>query len=826
MTKGYQEFPTSEPFVSSHPKLLSNDKNALTSNADTTPPLNPKNGMKWYDTTNKVLKMYREDTKAWHEIPTRYSDGNLNIGHVSGTIYTNSNSTMRRTGTDGFLQLGMENVIDGARLNLYGKNHTNKETCGGFELLTGDGEKAVRLVGKPNGWLGWEQKSLVRSVDGVLANALGNVDLGAIAYKKTTSVRSLAGSFWFDTRSGITDVTTDLPDAFDNSDWVGLQIGTSAGNDRSQFLFNGPTVWYRSDDANLGAETWNKESWQKITLYRDGNVVVPHLTSAKGWTAIARPDVTKGTLPSKDLFSQLYFRDGAGGTVDCEANVLGAVETGIRSNGNSDVKVYSNKNIAGVDERAQLLVGWKKNPDATWTPYATAPVTYNGANHGEIVTAGWANKQYIKTDGTSIVSGTIKSSVVNGTFVNAANGATIINSTAADGQFAPLWQYTTTEGGSFVLNGHKNALAINYITKEDKASGTNKSKWVIGVNTNGGCTFPEDVFVGGKFWMKGAQTNKTVAYLDSDEGTQDNFVLAGANQSTYICSGESGYFDEKTSTFRKTLNRSGEDLVLVSDNNVVIAANAQNLNTSEVRKVEIDTVGNIRFPARLYPSLENGIWSNSPYVLRHGTIDRDTIPAQSEFLYIPFYGKSGVDNKTNRLAKIEYGKFSSGVAQIAIGVNNPSNTSAEVFCGIISRWRKSGDAYVADNFLSHHPGSTSNDMNIATTKWVRDTLMNGTISTVVKAKSFQATSDSRLKEEQKDVLYDLSSLKPKHYKFKGDNEFHVGLIAQDVEKVIPEAVGTDENGYKSLDYNAIVAALVGEVNALKEEVARLKEAIG
>ena len=687
MTKGYQEFPTSEPFVSSHPKLLSNDKNALTSNADATPPLNPKNGMKWYDTTNKVLKMYREDTKAWHEIPTRYSDGNLNIGHVSGTIYTNSSSSMRRTGSDGFLQLGMENVLNGGRLNLYGKDYTNQDTCGGFELLTGDGSKTIRLVGKPNGWLSWENKSLVRTVDGVLANALGNVDLGAIAYKKTTSIRSLAGSFWFDTRSGITDVTTDLPDVFDNSDWVGLQIGTSAGNDRSQFLFNGPTVWYRSEDASLGAETWNKESWQKITLYRDGNVVVPNLTSEKGWTAVARPGVTKGTIPSKDLFSQFYFRDGAGGTVDCKTNVLGAIEAAVRSSGNSDVKVYSNKNIAGVDERAQLLVGWKKNPDATWTPYATAPVTYNGANNSEIVTAGWANKQYIKTDGTSIVSGTINSSVVNGTFVNAANGATIINSTAADGQFAPLWQYTSTEGGSFVLNGYKNALSINYITKEDKASNTNKSKWVIGINTNGGCTFPEDVIVGrhvvmkGDLGMNGGNGNRTIAYLEEDGTGQDHFILSGANQCTFLCSGEVGNKTEEKKVFRNTLKVSGEDLVVASDNNIVFASYCQNVKTEEVKKNWFDVNGNLRMPGhnvfprdiflsgRIYPDILGEGWNTSPYVLRSGNIVRGETPTATQFLYIPFYDKNGITNATNRLAKIEYRMGNEGNSQIAIGVN-------------------------------------------------------------------------------------------------------------------------------------------------------------
>ena len=46
-----------------------------------------------------------------------------------------------------------------------------------------------------------------------------------------------------------------------------------------------------------------------------------------------------------------------------------------------------------------------------------------------------------------------------------------------------------------------------------------------------------------------------------------------------------------------------------------------------------------------------------------------------------------------------------------------------------------------------------------------------------------------------------------------------GLIAQDVEKVLPEAVDGEE-GEKTIDYNATIALLV---NAVKEQQAQIKE---
>ncbi|MDD5674903.1 MAG: tail fiber domain-containing protein [Chitinivibrionales bacterium] len=50
----------------------------------------------------------------------------------------------------------------------------------------------------------------------------------------------------------------------------------------------------------------------------------------------------------------------------------------------------------------------------------------------------------------------------------------------------------------------------------------------------------------------------------------------------------------------------------------------------------------------------------------------------------------------------------------------------------------------------------------------------------------------------------------------------VGLIAQDVEKVIPEVVNTDKDGYKSLSYDKLTAVLIEAVKTLKAENDSLK----
>jgi hypothetical protein len=54
----------------------------------------------------------------------------------------------------------------------------------------------------------------------------------------------------------------------------------------------------------------------------------------------------------------------------------------------------------------------------------------------------------------------------------------------------------------------------------------------------------------------------------------------------------------------------------------------------------------------------------------------------------------------------------------------------------------------------------------------------------------------------------------------------MGMIAQEVEKVFPEVVHTDQDGYKSLDYPKLVAFLVEVNKAQQAQLAVQKEDIG
>ena len=56
----------------------------------------------------------------------------------------------------------------------------------------------------------------------------------------------------------------------------------------------------------------------------------------------------------------------------------------------------------------------------------------------------------------------------------------------------------------------------------------------------------------------------------------------------------------------------------------------------------------------------------------------------------------------------------------------------------------------------------------------------------------------------------------------GKDERKVGVIAQEVEEVLPEVVHTDTEGMKAVDYGKMVGVLIEAIKELKQEIEELK----
>jgi len=123
------------------------------------------------------------------------------------------------------------------------------------------------------------------------------------------------------------------------------------------------------------------------------------------------------------------------------------------------------------------------------------------------------------------------------------------------------------------------------------------------------------------------------------------------------------------------------------------------------------------------------------------------------------------------------------------------------------------------------------------------------ISGNLKVNSTTYTSDQRFKENIQPINNQLSNLlrlktyqytfiqserfvgdslsvnanKEDHPDYNFDSNLHYGLMAQDIEKIYPNLVAKDENGYLSLNYTELIPILISSIQEQNERISKLEE---
>ena len=93
---------------------------------------------------------------------------------------------------------------------------------------------------------------------------------------------------------------------------------------------------------------------------------------------------------------------------------------------------------------------------------------------------------------------------------------------------------------------------------------------------------------------------------------------------------------------------------------------------------------------------------------------------------------------------------------------------------------------------------------------------------------YNSSSDKRLKKNIKTVesaLDKVIALRGVSFNWEEGGAKSIGLIAQEAEKVIPEIVLQDENGYLGIKYNNLIGVLVEAIKEQQEQINTLKKLI-
>ena len=170
----------------------------------------------------------------------------------------------------------------------------------------------------------------------------------------------------------------------------------------------------------------------------------------------------------------------------------------------------------------------------------------------------------------------------------------------------------------------------------------------------------------------------------------------------------------------------------------------------------------------------------------------------------------------------------STISGISLGSNLNSLTAGSfITYSSGSTYNGSAAITIATNGTSSNIGNTlvarnaSGDFSAGTIS-----VLNLTATQTIQAQDFNSTSDENLKENintYENALETLHHLRGVHFTWKESQKPSIGVIAQELEKVLPQLV--NDGGVKSVNYNGIIGVLIEAVKELSEEVKELKKHI-
>ena len=113
------------------------------------------------------------------------------------------------------------------------------------------------------------------------------------------------------------------------------------------------------------------------------------------------------------------------------------------------------------------------------------------------------------------------------------------------------------------------------------------------------------------------------------------------------------------------------------------------------------------------------------------------------------------------------------------------------------------------------------------TKLQDKSLSNITVSGTITCNEILAESDARLKRhvvalDSEACLCTIDQLQPKAYQFINHPKQRYGVIAQELETVLPNLVNTTHEGSKSVNYIELMPFLIGSIKELKQQVQSLQ----
>ena len=540
---------------------------------------------------------------------------------------------------------------------------------------------------------------------------------------------------------------------------------------------------------------------------------------------VATRAIVGGQLQVQGVGSSAYIQNNmnVGSQVYLTNTQLGLVNFGdahiegiFYANGSNGILV-SNNVVIGTE----LLVGANTNINMNMN------VRGNGTIANNVVSNTLHANIAISTANASITGNVYTNTLIANSVIYSpsVNVSSALNANNASGSFKELYvDDQMTVNGNFVLTGttvyDANKFTIN--------SGSNiaiNSFFSVNRGNSGANASIRWNESGGQYWDLIDVTNSTYYRILTTELIND--TLISTSTSTVASANSINALNTLVNTGTNSLQSQLTANVISLQGQISGNTNSlQNQLTNNVANLYIALTANVA-------NLQTQISSN--VISLQGQIT-------SNVNYI-----TGVDNTQNTNITLSINNAASASAYANTGIRNAASASAYANTGInnaasASQYANSGIGLAQASYNKANAaifiindGSTNQTLyplfsnttsgSIGGVNTSSSKLTYNPSSGVLSTTQFSATSDEALKENIQNITNALDmvrSLRGVSFDWKENGKPSFGLIAQELEKLLPQLVNISEDGIKSVFYNGIIAFLIEAIKQLADEVQELK----
>lgn len=176
-------------------------------------------------------------------------------------------------------------------------------------------------------------------------------------------------------------------------------------------------------------------------------------------------------------------------------------------------------------------------------------------------------------------------------------------------------------------------------------------------------------------------------------------------------------------------------------------------------------------------------------------------------------------------------RWSDGTTSWDVGIDNTTDLNFIIDTGTgVTRFILSpAGTLTVPNLITVEDVTVGEDLTVGGTMTVGDLVANNVFA-IGEVTTAYSGSDLKLKENLEvitDAVEKVSQINGYTFNYKGKSELATGVVAQEIEKVLPGIVydATNENGetYKAVRYGNIVGLLIEAIKELSQEVEKLKD---